>query len=569
MFKFDIEKIKINTSEGTVELLPKKINVIVGPNNSGKSKFLKELRDYLAGCNQNLKIIEKIDHSFPKSLNEFEDGYKISSKICKTKDGNWMLKSYANMPNTDLNMMTSLENVYTKNFGIYGGNWKVYINELIEQSKYKEFFQLCGTVFFQYVGTEERLTICKKQRNYGMDTNGINFLSAFKFQEKLLKDLSDKVKLLFQKDVLLDYFTLGDRLVFRVGNDFDYIRINLKKDEETILTLNKENILDEQGDGLKSFVSTFLTLNFKNNDILLIDEPEAFLHPPLARQIGEMIAECENNNSIFIATHSVEVLKGILSKSNDVNVIRITQPTAGVNNVEILEQNILDKILQDPLLRVSRVLEGVFCNKVIITESEADELVYQELFNKIFPEEGAYFVHGQNKQTLAKIAELYKKIGVRYEIIVDFDILRVTSELNSFLSIMEFDDKEKDKIKLYADRLRKIIDDSVQTEGLDEKEIEGLRKSKRSEVYHKQGIRFFDDELQRKILETLEKLNFYHLHILPTGELETFLEGFSIEYKEKNIWIVEAILKIAELTVEELQKENNVYEFLKGIVDNK
>lgn len=59
MFKFDIEKIKINTSEGTVELLPKKINVIVGPNNSGKSKFLKELRDYLAGCNQNLKIIEK------------------------------------------------------------------------------------------------------------------------------------------------------------------------------------------------------------------------------------------------------------------------------------------------------------------------------------------------------------------------------------------------------------------------------------------------------------------------------------------------------------------------------
>jgi len=53
-----------------------------------------------------------------------------------------------------------------------------------------------------------------------------------------------------------------------------------------------------------------------------------FLHPPLARQLGELIAEAQaEDRSIFVATHSVEILKGILSKSQDVNVIRITQPS--------------------------------------------------------------------------------------------------------------------------------------------------------------------------------------------------------------------------------------------------
>ncbi len=103
----------------------------------------------------------------------------------------------------------------------------------------------------------------------------------------------------------------------------------------------------------------------------------------------------------------------------------------------VLNQEILGSILQNLLLRVSRVLEGVFCDKVIFTEAEADELVYQELSEKIISESGIYFAHGQNKQTLANIAELYQKIGIAYEIVTDFDVLRVSSEFNKFLLLMK------------------------------------------------------------------------------------------------------------------------------------
>ena len=118
------------------------------------------------------------------------------------------------------------------------------------------------------------------------------------------------------------------------------------------------------------------------------------------------------NALFFVATHSVEILKGILSKTQDVNVIRITRSEDNKNSIMLLNQDLLNTILQDPLLRVSRVLEGIFCEKVIITEAEADELVYQELIEKLIPESGVFFAHGQNKQTLAPIAELYQKIGV-------------------------------------------------------------------------------------------------------------------------------------------------------------
>ncbi len=180
--------------------------------------------------------------------------------------------------------------------------------------------------------------------------------------------------------------------MFRVGENFDYIRSAANYSEDVALKLFSESMLDDQGDGLKSFVSTFLSLNHKEQDILLLDEPEAFLHPPLARRLGEMIGDFQNEDRIiFVATHSVEVLKGILTKNQDVNVIRINRSENGKNEIMQLDREILNSILQNPLLRVSRVLEGIFCEKVIITEAEADELVYQELSEKIIPESG-YFL---------------------------------------------------------------------------------------------------------------------------------------------------------------------------------
>ena len=568
MYKFKIDSISVNTISGDKAIQPKSVNVIIGPNNSGKSRFLKEIRNYLSGKTDTLRIIKELSHEFPDNINDLDSSYALSQKLSRDMYGNWFLRVYSNKTTQELDMNESLENYHSRGFSSFSGDWHSFYEGIIERKHPAEFFDHFGSLFFQYVGTEERLLICKAQRNYGLDSSSLNFLSSYKFEQELLGKLAENVKRLFGKDIFLDTQTLGDRLVFRVGENFDYARSNGSINADIASKLNGENRLDDQGDGLKSYVSTFLSLNNKNADVLLIDEPEAFLHPPLARQLGELIGESENQGmQIFVATHSVEVLKGILSKSQAVNIIRITQPKPGLNEIHIIINDLLRTILHTPLLRVSRVMEGLFCEKVVITESEADELVYQELIEKLFPQSGLYFAHGQNKQTLAEIAKLYKELGITYEMITDFDVLRISSELSTFLDLMPLDDKYKQRLLNSANKMRQKVNDSVNVDGLEAKEADNKRKAMRDEVYHKQGVIFFTD-MQDLILKTLDMFSGYHLHILQSGELETLLVPYGVPYKNKKEWISDAINRIETLNQTDIPTDSVLYKLLSRVVLN-
>ena len=568
MYKFKIDNIEVNTLSGDMTIFPKKVNVIIGPNNSGKSRLLKEIRSYLSGKNDKLGIIKNINHEFPGDIDEFDSRYGLSRKLSQDSYGNWFLRAYSNKTTPDPNMYDNLENFHTRGFSSFSGDWRRFFGEIINRKQASEFFDFLGALFFQYVGTEERLLICKTQKNYGMDSNSLNFLSSYKFEQELLEKLAQNVRRLFNKDIFLDTQTLGDRLTLRVGENLDYARCTGSLSTEIAARLNAESRIDEQGDGLKSYVSTFLSLNNKNADVLLIDEPEAFLHPPLARQLGELIGETQNEGmQIYVATHSVEVLKGILSKCHDVNIIRITQPKQKQNTINVIDDELLRTILHTPLLRVSRIMEGLFCEKVVITESEADELVYQELIEKLFPQSGLYFAHGQNKQTLAEIASLYRDLGINYEVITDFDVLRVTSELSSFLKLMPMDEKHKQHLLSGANQMRQLVNDSVNVDGLSEKEAEDARKAKRDEVYHKIGIAYFVD-MREKILLTLEAFSKNHLHIVQTGELETILIPYGVPHQNKKEWITTAINKIEALDPSDIPSNSVLYKMLAQVVQN-
>ena len=107
MYQFRLQKIETNTAHGIEELVPKRINILVGPNNSGKSRFLKELRDYISGDWKDLRIINNIDYPFPESIYDIDNRYKISSKIQHDYNNNWFLKAYSNKPDQPLSSLVS------------------------------------------------------------------------------------------------------------------------------------------------------------------------------------------------------------------------------------------------------------------------------------------------------------------------------------------------------------------------------------------------------------------------------------------------------------------------------
>ena len=164
MYKFKINKIEVNGTTGKEIIIPKKINIIVGPNNSGKSRFLKELRDYMSGETKNIKIINQIYYSFPENFSSFDKAYNINNKIIKDKFGNNALRLYSNKPNQNLSSLSSIEDSFKQSFNMFYEDSETYFSRIIDSKNTADFFKTFGPLFYKYMGTEERLTICKEQK---------------------------------------------------------------------------------------------------------------------------------------------------------------------------------------------------------------------------------------------------------------------------------------------------------------------------------------------------------------------------------------------------------------------
>lgn len=155
MFRFYIDNISVRIAEGTLDIVPKKINVLVGPNNAGKSRLLREIRDYLSGDKSDLKIVDKIQCPFPENLSGLDESYHITERMVKDINGHWMLKAYSNKPSYAMDMNVTLENYHVRNMATLSGEWRQYFEGIIARKDYTQFFTWFGPLFYQYLMSTE------------------------------------------------------------------------------------------------------------------------------------------------------------------------------------------------------------------------------------------------------------------------------------------------------------------------------------------------------------------------------------------------------------------------------
>ena len=110
---------------------------------------------------------------------------------------------------------------------------------------------------------------------------------------------------------------IGARPVPPVGKD--------RLSSEYRLAVHALPQLQSQGDGIRAFTGILLHVLVIDRDIILIDEPEAFLHAPQATSLGRMLArETPNPRQLIVATHSTDFLRGVLDiPGSPVRVVRI------------------------------------------------------------------------------------------------------------------------------------------------------------------------------------------------------------------------------------------------------
>ena len=141
-----------------------------------------------------------------------------------------------------------------------------------------------------------------------------------------------------------------------------------------------------------------------------------------------MAKERSSRSQLFIATHSVDVINGLLNVAPDnLRVLRILRD-GDVNHVKELDKERAKQINADPLMKYSSVMSGVFHERVIICEADSDCTFYSSLLNlrELHGDHqpDVLFVHANGKDRIGALVKTLTELDVPVDVIVDIDILR-------------------------------------------------------------------------------------------------------------------------------------------------
>lgn len=223
--------------------------------------------------------------------------------------------------------------------------------------------------------------------------------------------------------------TEGNQLSVRFGKTEPQRERTLEQD---ILDWMREALpLEAVSDGVKAFSGILLQIYAGDPKVIIIDEPEAFLHPSLARTLGGELATAARDEQkfVFVSTHSADFLMGAIQSGAIINIVRLTwgNDTA---TARLLPNTELATLMNDPMLRSVGVLSGLFFQNVIVTEADADRAFYQEVNDRLISTHDfraiphALFLNADNHQTIPAIVAPLRKLGIPAAAIPDLDVIK-------------------------------------------------------------------------------------------------------------------------------------------------
>jgi predicted ATPase len=186
--------------------------------------------------------------------------------------------------------------------------------------------------------------------------------------------------------------------------------------------------IKESSDGMQAFVGIVCAVLSGDYRAILIDEPEAFLHPPLARKLGyQLTSNLKTDGTLMASTHSPDFLMGCFQASPQVRVVRL-EYSNGRSKGRIVDSDILTQLFKKPLMRSANVISALFHDGVVVSESDNDRTFYGEIYQRLSEGKNGYptvlHVNAQNKQTIQDIIGPLRKFGIPAAAIVDIDILK-------------------------------------------------------------------------------------------------------------------------------------------------
>ncbi len=274
--------------------------------------------------------------------------------------------------------------------------------------------------------------------------------------------------------------------------------------------------LSRLGDGFRAMliiaILRILINTGEGEKIILIEEPETFLHEHFQEYFYGVLCELARNNQVIYTTHSKKFVnvfrpESIIRVKNE-NYLKSEVIYKDIPKVEYPEQ--IDEfsiVNPDDFAKYMRSLEPnlgniIFSNKVIIVEGPLDILAYKSVLQQMvnFNLENISVVAAWGKDPITTIVQLCQRFEIPYFVIHDWDlqdntldISKEPTEANSQYKLLDKESKAQytKNYKIYT--LTGKINIHQNKRNLED--VLGLSKSEKTsvEVFKKVNGKSFED----------------------------------------------------------------------------
>ena len=450
-----------------------------------------------------------------------------------------------------------------------------------------KFLEHFGRSFVAPLFLDRRLTATNETSSFDHATSRpSNEMQALYDNKEAKRRLGEEIREVFGKSIWIDN-SRGNLLCLRVSDSPDPPTPADRLEPSVMRTFRQ---IEDEGDGFRSYVATCIALLLGQQPVILLDEPEMCLHPPQAYMLGRFIGRhgTSSESTIFVATHSSHILRGVIEEAASVEVIRLQRVNERFGGHRV-SHDLLQASIKKPSTRAENVLDGLFADAVTIVESEGDRSVYGAAWKKVAKgyRHDVHFVSAGGLGGMADPFGLYKELKIPVVAAVDLDVMRASGTFQAILRAAATPSEAADLIKLFKQiigtvkALGPVTDESETQEELQRLLDEGFDwndERRLAEVRNRLATLASGLSLTSRLKKGLSAFEHYGVYsdlnaflsrcrevgvfLVPAGELEDWLHHVASEAPSRNNkseWASFAVNRIRESA----PQDGDVWEFVR------
>lgn len=526
-----LQSIRLKSKE-EIRLETDSILALVGPNNSGKSYFLQQLRAVLFGSSIATAdlargLLESVEIRW--STNDLPNYLRQVAEVNFEEDGTYYKPG---LP-----------------YDVYGSSPLVSKRDFSKWAHIRNHF---GPFIEAFVRFDEPLSRISEADRKSLDDSS-SAIVKLRDQEDAYDAVREDFKYIFNEEI--NFHIHEGKLTFFLGQrPCEMPSIADANPASVISFLKNARTVDQQGLGMRNVAGLLMRLYTDSRSLVLVDEPEAFLHPPQAYRLGQVLQRVcrDEKRQIVCATHDRNLLGGLSREGSRQLIVHRLSYKGDVDAVyssTTVQSDVFEDIRAKSRIRYTPILESLFSAVAVLVENEKDALFFEEAFDhyaaiSTAPHANALrdsiiFIPTSGNGNFAATASLLRSLKTPTLIVGDLDLVSEKKRLLSTVSAMGC--QQSSEVGCLVDAINDRFREIYWTEFKDTPKgaLEGKLKSK---VAEEVSANHEDARIRDLVSHLLDTLASIGLMLIPKGELEDF-DRSVVDSSDKTLWAREAIDK--------------------------